>query len=289
MKIAFQGERGSYAEAASARLFANEDIATMPLRNYKAVFDALADGEAEYAVVRLENTYSGPNTQLFDHLRQSRCYFTRETRLTEIYNLAGNKGAKLSDIRRIYAHPVPLSLCQDFLERLDGVDIITRFDSGASDLQIVQRADKSEATVCSDYAASIYGLHIIQRGIQSEAESVTRYVAVSREPEIPPKDADEPQTMILFELKHVVGAMLAVLQVMKKHGISIHLMGSRPTRVNKWEYMIALEFPGRGSDKKVVAALKELKPHTTYLQFLGSYDRIELGTNSGRFKPIRIK
>ncbi|GIK53249.1 MAG: prephenate dehydratase [Planctomycetota bacterium] len=289
MKIAFQGERGSYAEAAAARLFANEDIATLPLRSYRAVFDALADGEAEYAVVSLENTYAGPNTPLFDHLRQHRCYLTRETRLTEIYSLAGSKGARLADIHRIYAHPVPLALCQDFLERLRGVDIITRFDAATSDMQVLQRADKTEATVCSDYAASIYGLHIIQRGIQSQAESVTRYAAIGRELEIPPKDADEPQTMVLFELKHVVGAMLNVLTVMKKHGISIHLMGSRPTRVNKWEYMIAMEFPGRATDKPIAAALKELKAHTTYLQLLGSYDRVDLGTNSGRFRPIRIK
>ncbi|CAG0929788.1 chorismate mutase / prephenate dehydratase [Planctomycetaceae bacterium] len=286
MKIAFVGERGSYAEAAAARMFANEDIATAPVRNYRAAFDALTSGEVDYIVMRLENTYSGPNTAIFEHIRQRRCFLTRETRITEIYNLAGQKGAKLSDIKRIHAHPVPLSLCQDFLERLEGVEIVTRFDSASAFTQL-QKAGKHEATVCSDYAASIYGLHIIQRGIQTEAESITRYVAIGREAEMPPKDADEPQTLILIELKHVAGALHSVLEVMKKYDISIHQMGSRPTRVNKWEYMLALEFPGRATDKPIAAALKEVKARTTYLQLLGSYDRVEMGTSSGRFKPFK--
>ena len=239
MRISFAGERGSYAEAAAARMFANEDIATMPVRNYRAAFDALANGEVDYTVVPLENSFHGPNTPLFDHLRERRCYISRESRITEIYNLAGQKGAKLSDIKRIHAHPAPLSLCQDFLEKLDGVEIITRF------------------------------------------------VAIGRELEVPPADADDPRTMILFELKHVAGALLSVLEVMKKYNISVHQMGARPNRVNKFEYMIALEFPGRANDKPVAAALKELKSRTTYLQLLGSYDKVEMGTSSGRFKPFK--
>lgn len=286
MRISFAGERGSYAEAAAARMFANEDIATMPVRNYRAAFDALANGEVDYTVVPLENSYHGPNTPLFDHLRERRCYISRESRITEIYNLAGQKGAKLSDIKRIHAHPAPLSLCQDFLEKLDGVEIITRFDSGSAFTHL-QKASKQDATICSDYAASIYGLHIIQRGIQSEADSVTRFVAIGRELEMPPADADDPRTMILFELKHVAGALLSVLEVMKKYNISVHQMGARPNRVNKFEYMIALEFPGRANDKPVAAALKELKSRTTYLQLLGSYDKVEMGTSSGRFKPFK--
>jgi len=105
MRISFAGERGSYAEAAAARMFANEDIATSPMRNYRAAFDALANGEVDYTVVPLENSYHGPNTPLFDHLRERRCYITRESRITEVYNLAGQKGAKLADIKRIHAHP----------------------------------------------------------------------------------------------------------------------------------------------------------------------------------------
>ncbi|CAG1000117.1 chorismate mutase / prephenate dehydratase [Planctomycetaceae bacterium] len=286
MRIAFAGERGSYAEAAAARMFANEDIATVAMRNYRAAFDALASGDVDYTVVPLENSFSGPNTPLFDHLRERRCYISRESRITEIYNLAGQKGARLQDIRRIHAHPVPLALCQDFLERLEGVEIVTRFDSASAFTQL-QKAGKHEATVCSDYAASIYGLNIIQRGIQSEADSVTRFVAIGRELEMPPADADDPRTMILFELKHVAGALLSVLEVMKKYNISVHQMGARPNRVNKFEYMIALEFPGRANDKSVTAALKELKTRTTYLQLLGSYDKVEMGTSSGRFKAFR--
>lgn len=286
MRISFAGERGSYAEAAAARMFANEDIATLPMRNYRAAFDALAKGEVDYVVVPLENSYYGPNTPLFDHMRERRCFLTRESRITEIYNLAGQKGAKISDVKRIHAHPVPLSLCSDFLEKLEGVEIVTRFDSASAFTQL-QKASKHEATVCSDYAASIYGLHIIQRGIQTEADSVTRYVAIGREMEMPPSDADDPRTLILFELKHVAGALLSVLEVMKKYNISVHQMGARPNRVNKFEYMIALEFPGRATDKPVAAALKELKGRTTYLQLLGSYDKVEMGTSSGRFKAFR--
>lgn len=277
MKIGFVGERGSFAEAAAAVLFAREDIHTVPFNSYRGLFDGIADGGIEYAIARMENTYTGPNIRLLDFLRHHRAYVTAETRIAETYNLAGHKGAKAADIKRIYAHPIVIAQCQDFLETLEGVDMVTRFDTADAAKAMMERRDPGDALICSDFAAGIYGLAMIQRGIQTERESISRFAALGPELQVPPPEAGEAHTMLLMELKHKPGALLGIMTVMKNYNLNVHLMGNTTTRTNKWQYLLAIEFPGRASDEPVANAMRELKPHTAFVQLLGSYAQVDPG------------
>jgi chorismate mutase/prephenate dehydratase len=209
---------------------------------------------------------------------------TRECVLPEIYHLAGTQAAKLSGIRRIYAHPNAFSACQNFLERMPGVDLIVTFDAAATALQLARRKDAAEATVCSDFAAKIHGFSIIQRGIQSDAEAESRFIALGRHLETPPANATEIHTAILFVLRNEPGQLHRVLGILKDRGINVHVLGSRPTHVNRWEYAIGLELEGRAQDEGLQQAMTELKNATVYLQLLGSYYRVET-QKSGRFSP----
>ncbi len=275
MKIGFLGERGSFAEAAAAVLFASEDIATVPLNSYREIFDALAEGSIEHAITRLENTYTGPNIRLLDFLRYSRAFITAETRLVEVYNLAGQKGAKTGDIKRIFAPPVALSQCQDYLERMHGVEMIISFDTAKAAQDLMKRRDRSEALVCSDFAAGIYGLSPLQRGIQTERESISRFAALGPKLVVPPPEAGEAHTMLLLELRHQAGTLLNVMTVMKSYGLNVHLMGNTTMRTNKWQYLLALEFPGRATDEPIVKALEQIKSHAVYTKLVGSYALVD--------------
>ncbi|MCC6572216.1 MAG: hypothetical protein IT462_00365 [Planctomycetes bacterium] len=275
MKIGYLGERGSFAEAAAAVLYAHEDIHTVSLNNYRQMFDALTDGSIEIAVARIENTYTGPNIRLLDFLRHARAFITAETRLAEVYNLAGHKGAKAAQIRRVFAHPTVIAQCQDYLERMEGVDIITRFDTAACAKAMMERRDPAEALVCGDFGAGIYGLAVLQRGIQTERESISRFAALGPHLVVPPVEAGEAHTLILLELKHKPGALLNIMAVMKNYDLNVHLMGNTTTRTNKWQYLLALEFPGRATDEHVIAAMKDVKQHTQYAQMVGSYALVD--------------
>ena len=275
MKIAFHGQRGSYSEAAAAWMYADEDIATLPCKSAQGVFDALADDQCQLGIVRVENSEWGTSYGILDLLRATRVYFVREIRFHERYNVAGQAGSHVDDIKRIYAHPAILNQCSAYLSLLTDVELIARYDSAESMAGIVQRSDKDEATVVGDFAASIFGLKVLKPSIENTVTGVTRFVALGSTKVLPPSDAANVATTVMFELKHQPGALMDALGAFRQHNINLTNVFARPNRVNKWDYTVFVEFHGRFDDENIRTALAELRKHTTYLQMLGSYDSVE--------------
>jgi prephenate dehydratase len=256
-------------------MFADQDIATQPSDSLQGVFDALADEQCEYGVCRVENSERGTSYEVLDLLRATRVYFAREIRFHEQYNLAGQAGAKPEDIKRIYTHPAIFNLCSGYLSRLEGVEFLARFDGAENLASLVQRGDKSEATIVGDFAASIFGLKVIQPAIENSVTGVTRFVALSKAKRIPETDSTKCTTTIMFELKHKPGALMDALAAFRKNDINLTSVFARPNRSNKWDYTVFVEFAGTYEDEKNRTALAELKTHTTYLQLIGSFDTVE--------------
>ncbi len=275
MKIAFQGQRGSYAEAAAAWMFADRDIATVPGQNPQAVVDAIMDGSCQYGVIRLETSDWGANYDLLGLLRATRVYYVRDIRFHERYNLVGQPSTHPENIRRIYAHPAILHMCSNYMSRLGGVEIIARYDSAETLAEMVRSGDRSVGIVCSDFAADIFGMRVLQTGVENTPEGKARFVALASQKEAPPPEVADVSTAILFELKHRPGALMEALACFKQHDINITAVLARPTRTSKWDYATYVEFAGRFDDERVRSALARLREHTTYLQLLGSFNSVE--------------
>ncbi|MCC7509645.1 MAG: ACT domain-containing protein [Planctomycetes bacterium] len=275
MKIAFHGQRGSYAEAAAAWMYANEDIATVPCPSTQAVVDAVLDGSCQYGVIRVESSDWGANYEVMNLLRATRVYYVRDIRFHERYNLAGQQGTHPENIKRIYAHPAILYLTSNYMSRLASVEISARYDSAEYLADLLRRGDKHEGTVCGDFAASIFGLRVLQPGIENSTESTTRFISLSAHKESPPAEIADVSTAMLFELKHRPGALMEALAAFKDQQINITSVVARPTRASKWDYATYVEVAGRYDDERLRVALAELREHTTYLQLLGSFNSIE--------------
>ncbi|MCC6464738.1 MAG: ACT domain-containing protein [Planctomycetes bacterium] len=275
MKIAFHGQRGSYAEAAAAWMYAGEDIATVPVQTVQGVLDALGEGTAQYGVIRLDTQGVGASAGVLDLVRHVKVHLVRETRFHERYNLAGPRTAKRQTVKRIYAHPTILALCGNYLGRQRDVEIIARYDSAEMLAGIAQRNSAEEAVVCGDFAASIYGLAVLQAGIENTGSGSTRFVSLSTAREVPKAPASEITTSVLFELKHEPGTLMAALSAFKNANINLNVVSSWPSADNKWDRRTYVEFTGRFDDPEVQQALKDLQQHTNYVQLLGSYDTVE--------------
>ena len=275
MKIAFHGQRGSYAEAAAAWMFADQDIGTTPCNTVQGVFDALADEQCQYGVVRVENSEWGTNFDILDLLRATRVYFARDIRFHERYNLAGQQSADTASIKRVYGHPAIVNLCSTYASRNADLELIARFDSAESLAAMVQRGDAHEATICGDFAASIFGLKVLQPSIENSVTGVTRFVALSKNKQLPDADSTDVKTTVMFELKHKPGALMEALAAFRANDINITQIFARPNRTNKWDYTVFVEFPGRFDQENIRTALAELRQHTTYLQLIGSHDSVE--------------
>jgi len=253
-------------------MYANEDIATVPAATAQGVLDALVSGSAQLGVMRFEVTEWGTNYDLLDLMRHNRVYFTREIRFHERYNLAGPRGATKQGVKRLMSHPTVLHLCSSYLGRQKNLEIMARYDSADAFMGVASSTRGDEAVVCGDFAASIYGLSVLEAGIENNPSSMTRFIALGTQLSAPPGDPALVATSLMFELKHEPGALMEALAAFKKFGINLNIVTGRPNRANRWDYTIYVEFNGRHDDKNNMLALAELKPHTTYMQVLGSYD-----------------
>jgi len=275
VKVAFQGQRGSYAEAAAAWMYADQDIATVPSSSAQSVVDAVLSGECQTGVIRLQNSDWGINNEVLAMLRSTRVYYVREIRFHERYNLAGQQGAHIENLKRIYAHPAILNMCSHHMARLADIEIIARYDSAESLASMVQRGSESEATVCSDFAAGIFGLKVLKASVENSEDAVTRFVALAAEKQLPAPGTSDVQTSVLIDLKHEPGALMNALTAFSHNGINLTAINSRPKGDSRFDYLTYIEFSGAFEDEPVRTALAALREHTTYMQLLGSYYNVK--------------
>jgi prephenate dehydratase len=275
VKVAFHGQRGSYAEAAAAWMSAGADIATVACASFAAVVSAVTSGDCQAGVVRVATPDAGISEELVDLLRGNFVYFNREIRFHERYNLAGQADGSAERVRRVYAHPVIMNLCSGFLSRLGNTQLIARFDSAESLAELLRRGDPGEAIVCSDFAADIFGLRVLASGVENRTEGETRFMLISGELRIPDNGAREVATSALIEVRHEPGALVSALSTFKRRGVNLCGVHARPNRTGRDDFMALLEFDGCFDDPNVRAALDELEGFTSSVQVLGSYHRVE--------------
>jgi prephenate dehydratase len=281
VKVAFQGQRGSYAEAAAAWMHSSLDIATVPCPSANDVVEEVTSGRCQVGVIRLQNSESGINTDVLGLLRDSPVFLTREVRFHERYNLAGQHGASLDGIRRVYAHPAILNLCSHFAASLSGIDLIARFDSAEILAGLVQRSDRSEATICGDFAAGIFGLNVLKPAVESSPDSMTRFVRLGPDLSVPEAPSEEIQTAVLFELDHQPGKLMQALAAFSDHSLNITTISARPHGGSRWNYLTFVEFAGAHDDANVQSALNRLRESTGNMQVLGSYSLARLPEDMG--------
>ena len=112
MKIAIQGEPGSFSHEAARRMVKGCTI--VPCARSFEVFDLLGSGKVPVAVIPIENSLAGSVTEHLDLLLARDVFIQRDFHLRIVHNLIAPRGVKQSDLRRVFSHPVALDQCRDF-------------------------------------------------------------------------------------------------------------------------------------------------------------------------------
>ncbi|MEE9311424.1 MAG: prephenate dehydratase domain-containing protein [Planctomycetota bacterium] len=271
MKVAFQGLSGSYSEAAAASMFADDDLHTISSPKQADIISKVQSGEVDYGVLRFKHGDNEVDFRTVQAIYDADCFIVRDCTFHEAYNLAGHADATEADIKRVYAHPTIMHICRKFLEGHADIDIIAKYDSAESLADMINRGDQTEGTVTGDFAALRYGLNIVKRGIEDNKNGISRFVAVGSSQKSP--EGNNPQTAVVFGLKHAPGSLFSALSVFKDRNINMNGVISQPHADG--QYAILVEFAGRSGDANVADAISELKKDTTFLHMLGSYDSME--------------
>ncbi|MDR3726423.1 MAG: prephenate dehydratase [Terracidiphilus sp.] len=267
MRIAIQGEPGSFSHEAAMKLVTDATI--VPCTLSADVFAALDAETVDAAVIPIENSLAGSVSEHFDLLLAHDVKVERETLLRIRHNLIAISGANMGEIDRVFSHPVALAQCRRFLANHPRMEAFAFYDTAGSVKQLVELRDRHAAAIASEAAAHYYGAHILQSDIEDNPENFTRFFLVRRSKDAV-TDPKANKMSLAFSLENRPGSLAAALAEFSALGTNLTKIESRPVHGKPWEYIFyvdcQIQSPEEGS-----RAIKALAPHCAKVKELGRY------------------
>ncbi|HXG44436.1 MAG TPA: 3-deoxy-7-phosphoheptulonate synthase [Gemmatimonadales bacterium] len=273
MRVAVQGTRGSFSEAAARRQW--PEFETVPCRDVADVVAAVRESWADAGCLAVENSLVGWVTPTYELLLSAfgdgALHLNREIMLPVHHAIMGLPGASLAGIRRVLSHPVALGQCRTWLNRaLPGVELVNAWDTAGSAEQVAREGDPTQAAICSATAAPVYGLQIFEDRIEDDPSNQTRFLTFTREP--PPDLEEGPRkTSLIVWTDHRPGMLAAVLQAFAARGVNLTSLQSRPEPSAPWTYRFYVDVEGAPTDPRLAEALEAIEALATRIVVLGSY------------------
>lgn len=266
-RVVYQGIEGAYSQEALYRYF-GRDTSSSNVSSWREAMEEIADGNADYAVLPIENSTAGSVTDIYDLLNEFDNCIVGEQILKVEHALLGLKEAEQSDIKTVYSHPQALMQSEGFLRGHKEWKQINVDNTAGAAYKIAQEKDKTQVAIASPHAADIYGLKVLQEKINDEETNATRFIIVTGK-KIYRKDAKK--ITICFELPHESGSLYDILSNFVFHGINMTKIESRPLEDKNWEYYFIVDFEGNLQEPNVSNALLGIKNEAASLKILGNY------------------
>ncbi len=275
VRVAFQGERGAYSEMAALQYFPKARPA--PKKSFQDVFDAAESGDADCAVVPVENSIEGSVNEIYDLLLQTKMIVIGEVYQRVRHCLIANRGAK--KIKYVHSHPQALAQCRGYLQR-KRLEPMPAYDTAGAVKMIKENRMMDSAAIASRRAAELYDMELLDDGIEDRKNNYTRFLVLSPKKAKGGSRAGQYKTSMIFSVKHVPGALFGIIGEFAIRRINLTKVESRPTKETPWEYNFYVDFEGRAQDKVVQEALRSIQPKTSYIKILGSYLKAEFSSNT---------
>ena len=272
-RVVYQGVPGAYSEEAAVNFFGPQ-VRSQGLNRFEDAFEALACGEADYAVLPIENSTTGAIRQVYDLLLQYQFYLVGETTVKVEHCLMALPGVKLEEITHVYSHEQGLFQSDRFLDRHPDWVRVPQLDTAGSAKYVKEAGERTKAAICSQRAADVYGLQILVRGVNHNRENYTRFAVIRAKPELRP---GSDKITAIFRLPHQSGSLHEILTIFAVNGLNLVKLESRPVAGRKWEYMFVVEFTGNLQAPGMDAVLRELDQSTDQFRVMGNY-AANLGT-----------
>ncbi len=267
MKVAIQGELGSFSHAAARRLLPGARV--VPCALSAEVFDRVQRGNVTAAVIPIENSLAGSVAEHYDLLLARPVYIVRELNLRIAHTLIAPPGVRLKDVRRIFSHPVALQQCRDFFKAHPTLEPVPFYDTAGAVKHIMQEDLRDAAAIAGEQAAAEYGARILQRGLEDDKQNFTRFFQLRKAAGARPVRGAN-KTSIAFALKNLPGALFKALSVFALRDLDLSRIESRPMRGRPWQYVFYVDYL-RGRDEAADNALRHLSEVAESVKVLGIY------------------
>lgn len=266
-RAAFLGEMGTFSHKACTQYFGTK-VPAAPMSSFRAIFEAVKEGEVDFGVVPLENSLTGSIHENYDLLLEYDLRIIGEIRLRIIHHLIAYPGAKIENIKRVFSQPQVFQQCRQFLDRHDMWELVSVKDTVSAVRQVKEGGDLTDASISSKEAADIHGMEVMEEGIETNPRNYTRFVVMSARQL---KNGPRRKSSLIYSIGNRPGALYETLKMFAEQGINLVKLESRPIHGKPWEYMFYVDLEADVESASFKPILNALKEKTEYLKILGSY------------------
>lgn len=271
-RIAIQGVPGSYHDIAAHRFFKEEEIELICCNTFEEVFEQIRKDSGVIGAVAIENTIAGSLLHNYELLRESGTTILGEHKLRISHSIMCLPDEDWKDLTEVNSHPVALAQCREFLQQHPQLKVVEMDDTAGSAEIISKKKMKGHAAICSKYAAELYGMKILQEGIETNKHNFTRFLIVCD-----PWKADEwkdhskvNKANIVFSLPHNEGSLSKVLSIFSFYNINLTKIQSLPIIGREWEYLFYVDVIFNDY-LRYRQSIDAVSPLTKALKILGEY------------------
>lgn len=266
--IAFQGEPGAYSHQACRT--ARPDHEVLPCRTFEDVFDAMREGQADLALIPIENTTYGRVADIHRLIPGSGLHIVDEAYVRVHINLLGLPGTKLPEISRARSMSVLLGQCSEFLRR-NGIDGENWSDNAGAARDVAALGDPSVAALASELAGEIYGLDVLARHIEDQDNNTTRFWVMDHTPDRSRRGTHGMMTAFIFRVRNIPAALYKAMGGFATNGVNMVKLESYMVNGSFTATQFLAEIEGHPDDPAVARALEELRYFTSRLEIIGVY------------------
>jgi len=267
LRAVFSGEVQAFAHKAATQFFGSE-VKIDPVGSFRAVFEQVKAGSADFGVVPLENSLTGSIHENYDLLLEFDVRIVGEITLRIVLTLAGHPGATLEEIRRVISHPQTFEQCREFLQQHSNWELVAARDTSTAVRLVKEGGNRSEVAIAAREAAAMHGLSVLKEGIETNPRNYTRFVVMATQK---PANGPRKKSSLIYSTNNEPGALYETLKVFSENKVNLVKLESRPIHGKPWNYMFYVDLEADVESQELETVMAELSKKTEFLKILGSY------------------
>lgn len=272
-KIAIQGIKGSFHDIAAHQYFNNDDVELICCNTFEEIFQQMRDDYSRLGLMAIENTIAGSLLHNYELLRESGMTIIGEHKLHIEHSIMCLPEDDWSTITEVNSHPVALMQCRDFLSSHPEFKVVEAEDTAGAAEMISRKHLRGHAAICHAGAAPLYGLKVLEQGIEDNKHNFTRFLLMCD-----PWSADKMRDLhhtnkssIVFTITHEKGSLSQVLSIFSFYKINLTKIQSLPIIGREWEYMFYVDV-SYDDYVRYRQSIEAVRPLLRELKILGEYN-----------------
>lgn len=268
MKVAYSGVEGAYAHIAAMKMFPESQ--TQNYSDFSDAYSSVENGEADCAVLPLENSYEGEVGAVMDLLFSGDLYVNKVIDLPISHSIMSVSGSSLSKVKKVISHPQALRQCAKYIHE-QGYETEEYSNTAAAAKYVKECANPELAAIASEETAGIFGLQILKNSINDAGNNTTRFASLSRVPNRANKNCDDENFILVFTVQNRAGSLAQTLNIIGSHGFNMRSLRSRPMKDLQWNYFFYIEAEGNIHNENGQNMLRELSAVCARLKLVGTF------------------